>query len=261
MSTSGPSERVPPSFERLPVRSVVSRRNFLALGGLTAAAFATGSWAAAAVAATAQLNLDFENGSLGLPITTHKGAALGQTYAHTGSLGCRLDPSTTSNHIACINVDRKGFALNRPYAVYSMYFRLVTRPKPTDSYMNLFEIGNTSTAASKSQFTVFFRNNRLVCDLAYNETMEIAPVPIDGGWHLIQAIVYFGGTTYTAKVSYDGGAAKTLTSANNKTAQNVKVLWIHYPGTAVDYTMDVDDIQMSTSLTPPSFFIPPGAAH
>jgi hypothetical protein len=226
------------------------------LSGLTTAAAVTGSWGAAAVAATAQLSLNFENGSLGAPITTHKGATLAQAYAHTGSLGCRLDPTTTTNHVACINVDRAGFALNRPYATYSMYFRLVTLPKPTDTYMNLFEIGNTSTATRKSQFTVFFRNNRLVCDLGYKETMDIGPVPTDGGWHLIQAIVYFGGTTYTARVSYDGAAARTLKSANDKTAETVKVLWIHYPSAAVDYTMDVDDIQMATTLNPPGFLTP-----
>jgi hypothetical protein len=227
------------------------------LSGLTTAAVVTGSWSAAAVATTAQLSLDFEDGSLGAPITTHRGAALSPAYAHSGNLGCRLDPTTTTSHVACINVDRKGFALNRPYATYSMYFRLVTLPNAADTYMNLFEIGNTSTAATKSQFTVFFRKNRLMCDLAYKETMDIGAVPTDGDWHLIQAIVYFGGTTYTAKVSYDGAAAKTLTSANNKTPESVRILWIHYPGAAVDYTMDVDDVQMSTSLTPPSFFTPP----
>jgi hypothetical protein len=240
-------------------RSVLSRRSFLVLGGLTTAAVVTDSWITpAAFAATAQLSLDFENNSLGAPITGHKGATLGPAYAHTGSYGCRLDPTTTYGSLASLTVDRSGFALSKPYAVYSMWFRLVTLPKSTDTYMNLFEIGNTSTASVKSQFTVFFKNNRLVCDFGSNETMDVAPVPTDSGWHQIQAIVYFGSTTYTAQVSYDGAAAKTLTSANNKTAESVKILWIHYPNTAVDYTMDVDDVLMSTSDTQPAFFFPPG---
>jgi hypothetical protein len=233
---------------------VLSRRNLLVLGGLTTAAVATGSWSPpAADASTAQVDLDFESGSLGPPITTHKGARVGPAYAHTGRYGCRLDPTTTSGHLACLMVEHTGFALNKPYATYSMYFRLVTLPNRTDQYMNLFEIGNTSTAQHKSQFTVFFRNNRLVCDFAYGETMDIGPVPPAGGWHLIQAVVFYGATTYNARVSYDGGATKTLTSANNKTAEDVRVLWIHYPGTPVDYTMDVDDILMSTFSTRPGF--------
>ncbi len=78
----------------------------------------------------------------------------------------------------------------------------------------------------------------------------------NGNWHLIQIIVNFSATTYTAQVGYDGGVPKTLTSANNKTVENVKALWIHYSGTAVDYTMDVDDIEMTTSDTPPDFLGP-----
>jgi hypothetical protein len=257
MTASHKPDEVFPADELFRKR-VLSRRKFFVLGGLTTAAVATGSWSLpTAFASTAQVSLDFENGSLGAPITTHKGARLGSAFAHTGNYGCRLHPTTATNNFACLMIDRSGFALNKPYATYSMYFRLVTLPKPTDNYMNLFEIGNTSAASTKSQFTVFFRNNRLVCDFNYRETMDIGPVPTDGAWHLIQAIVYFGATTYNAQVSYDGAAAKTLTSANDKTAESVRILWIHYPSAAVDYTMDVDDILMSTSDALPSFFARP----
>jgi hypothetical protein len=233
----------------------VSRRGFLVGGGvLTAAVAANFERPAAAHAATAaQVNLNFDSGSLGPPITFSRGATLASTYAHTGSYGCRLAPTSGNNNIACLIVDRSGFALYKPYATYTMFFRLATLPNATDTYMNLFEIGNTSTASIKSQFTVFFRNNRLTCDFAYGETMDIAAVPSIGQWHKIQAIVYYGATTYTAHLSYDGGATKTLTSANDKTVQSVKVLWIHYPSVAVDYIVDVDDIQMATSDTMPSY--------
>jgi len=120
--------------------------------------------------------------------------------------------------------------------------------------MNLFEIGTTSTARTKSQFTVYFRDNRLVCDFNYTERMDIGPVPTVGVWHLIQAVVDYGATTYTAQVAYDGRVVGTLTSANNKQPETVADLWIHYPSVAVDYTMDVDDIKMSTADTLPSFF-------
>lgn len=236
----------------------LSRRNFLVLGGLTTAAAATGlvRAPAALAATTAQVNLDFENGSLGPPITKHVGATLGPAFAHTGSYGCRLEPTTATNNVACITIDRSGFALNKPYATYTMFFRLVTLPNSADTYMNLFEIGNTSTATHKSQFTVFFRNNRLICDFALAETLDLAPMPSVDSWHSIQAIVNFGATAYTAQVSYDGGIPKTLTSANNKTVENVRALWIHYAGATVDYTMDVDDIQMATSDTRPDFLGP-----
>ncbi len=128
------------------------------LGGLTTAVAVAGLLRAPAAlaATTAQVNLDFENGSLGPPITKYVGTTLGPAFAHTGSYGCRLEPTTTTNNVACIHLDRSGFALNKPYATYTMFFRLVTLPNSADTYMNLFEIGNTSTATNKSQFTVFF---------------------------------------------------------------------------------------------------------
>jgi hypothetical protein len=66
-------------------------------------------------------------------------------------------------------------------------------------------------------------------------------------------VVDYGSTTYTADVSYDG-VARTLTSQSNKTAQSARALWLHYPSVPVDYTMDVDDVKMSTSDTRPDFF-------
>jgi hypothetical protein len=239
-------------------RHMVSRRGFLVVGGIATATVATGLGSAprAHAATSAQVSLDFETGSFGPPITSHRGATVASAYAHTGNYGCRLAPTSANSNIACLVVDRSGFALDKPYATYTMCYRLGTLPKATDTYMNLFEIGNTSTASIKSQFTVFFRDNRLMCDFAYGETMDIAAVPAIGQWHMIQAIVYYGGTTYTAHVSYDGATPKTLTSASDKTAQSVRVLWIHYPGVAVDYITDVDDIQMATSDTMPTFLDP-----
>jgi hypothetical protein len=236
-------------------RRPLTRRNVLIVGGLTTTWLATGGWTPVSAEAVAQVDLDFESGAFGLPMTGHKGAVIAREFAHSGTFGCRLDP-TTNGGLASITVDRAGFALGMPWAVFSMWFRLVTLPAAGDTYMNLLEIGNTSTLSNKSQFTVFFRTNRLVCDLASGETLDIAPVPTDGGWHLIQAVVHVGGTTYTAKVSFDGAAAKTLTSANNKQAASVKTLWVHYPNTVVDYTMDLDDVLMSTSTTEPEFFSP-----
>jgi hypothetical protein len=258
----------PTSGSALP--AALSRRGFLVVGGvLTTAVACSGpgkttapsrgaspTGVARTQAAIAAVDLDFENASLGPPITFYRGATLASAYAHTGSFGCRLAPTSANGNIACLVVDRSGFALYKPYASYTMFFRFETLPKAADTYMNLFEIGSTSTATAKSQFTVFFRNNRLTCDFASSETMDIAAMPSIGQWHLIQAIVHYGATTYTAHVKYDGGPARTLTSANDKTAQSVKVLWVHYPSVPVDHIVDVDDIRLATSDTLPGFLGP-----
>ena len=224
------------------------------LGGLATAATATDlTLAAPASATTPQVVLDFEGGSIGAPVTSYGGASVGTDYAHNGRYGCRLRPTANTNSIAYLEVKKSGFVLGRPYATFSMWFRLVTLPSATASHMNLCEIANTSTATDKSQLTVFFRDNRLVCDFAYGERLDIAPVPVDGGWHQLQVVVHYGATTYTAQVSYDGGPVRTLTSADDKSPQTVSGLWIHYPRGAVDYTMDVDDIQLATATTWPDF--------
>lgn len=236
---------------------VMSRRGLLALGGIGTIAATTGltPMPTASASTAAQVDLNFENQSLGAPISGRAGAQLGSVYAHSGSVGCRLDPTTTRGNVAYLALYRSGFMLGKRYATYCMYFRLVSAPKSSDFYMNLFEIGSTSTAKTKSQFTVYFRSNRLVCDFNYNERLDIGPIPAWGVWHLIQVVVDYGSTTYTAQVSYDLGAVKTLTSANDKTAETVSALWLHYPSAPVDYTVDVDDIKMSTSDTRPDFFV------
>jgi hypothetical protein len=253
--------RVPTPGES-PHSHQISRRGLLALGGLTTVAtaagvagtraLATSAKPTAAKVAAAQLKLDFENRSLGHPLTGYNGATIGRAYAHSGRYGCRLDPRTTSSGVASLEVAHTGFATNRPWAVFSMYFRLQSAPNTRDYYMNLFEIGNTSTAATKSQFTVFFRDGNLMCDFHSDETMAVASQSKMGNtWHHIEAKVSFGRTFYVAHVRYDDGQIVTLTSAPNKTPESVKTLWIHYPRKAVDYTMDVDDILMTTANTKP----------
>ena len=238
----------------------LSRRTLLVLGGFGAFSLATDLGCAPAQAATPELSLDFESGSLGAPLTGSGGAHVGKNYAHTGNFGCRLDPSTTGRRCAYLTVDRRGFALKQPYATFIMFFRLVTDPNTTDNYMNLFEIGNTGTSAPKSQFTVFFRDGDLMCDFNWSESMRIDTTPSLGDWHMIQAVVNYGSSTYTAHVSLDGAPAKTLTSADNKKPQSVRALWLHYSRAAVDYIMDVDDIRMVTSTSEPGFLPPPGAS-
>lgn len=224
------------------------------LGGLTGPAAQA---APLASPAAPRLTLDFENGWLGPQVTGSAGASVGRSYAHSGSFGCRLSPATTSSRVAYLTADESGFELGQPYASFVMFFRLVTAPSPSNTYMNLFEIGSTSTSTDKSQFTVFFRDGALMCDFNWGEALRIAASPSTGDWHMIQAVVNYGSSRYSARVSLDGGPVQTITSANDKTPQSVRALWLHYPAAAVDYTMDVDDIAMVTASSDPGFLSPP----
>ena len=111
----------------------------LVSGGMAVGA-AMSSRTPMAFAAGAQLNLNFESGSLGSPITRREGASLAP-FARSGAYDRRLNPAGTHSRLGYLVVDRRGFTLNRPYATYSMYQRLMSAPKGSNTYMNPFEIG------------------------------------------------------------------------------------------------------------------------
>lgn len=237
----------------------LSRRGLLLLGGsamVSAVSACSGGdpkKPATASTTSQQLHLDFESRSLGRPITHHVGATISPAFSQGGRYGCRLEPLPSNHERAALAIDGTGFAQDKPWAAVSISFRLVTLPKPSDAYMNLFEIGNTATAYPKSQFTVYFKHDTVVCDFNASESMQITTMPVVGAWHRFDVVVGYGASTYTARVRFDGGAVKELVSKDNKTAQSVRSLWIHYPTVPVDYTMDVDDVRMVTSSTRPDF--------
>lgn len=210
-------------------------------------------WAMRGTDSPRQIDFSFDSGSMPSGFSAYRGATVGADYAHDGAYGCRLAPTTATKKLAYLEILNSGFEPDQPWATFAMWFRLVTAPKASDTYMNLFEIGNSlSGGGAKSQFTVYFRRNRLVADFNTSELLDLGPVPATGIWHRIQVKVFFGSTRYTADIRYDG-TTHTLVSAKNKTPATVRALWIHYPGTAVDYTMDVDEIRMSTAADEPDF--------
>lgn len=199
-----------------------------------------------AVKAQGQVHLNFENGELGPPISHHVGARVGTDFARRGRYGCRLEPRKSDGGLASLVVSNGGFKAGRPWAALSISFRLVTSPKVTDQYMNLFEIGTTATKRPKSQFTVFFKSDKIFCDFNSSESTEITDLPAIGTWHTMRVVAGFGGKTYRARVKFDDGAVTELVSKDDKTPESVKALWIHYPTVPVDYTMDIDDLIMGT---------------
>ncbi|GAB3560765.1 hypothetical protein GCM10027344_14090 [Spelaeicoccus albus] len=204
-----------------------------------------------------EIHVDFEDGVIGKVFSGHIGAKTSPAYAQTGGYGCRLEPMRKNNNRAALVIDDKRFARNLPWASFTLSFRLVTLPRSSDKYMNLFEIGNTASKSPKSQFTVYFKYGKLVCDFNFSESVEIAAMPDVGIWHTISAVVGYRAPRYQASIRFDNHAPKKLVSKANKRAESVRALWIHYPTVPVDYTMDVDDIRMATSDSQPSFLPAP----
>lgn len=193
--------------------------------------------------------IDFEDQGYKI-FNSVQGAVLSSAYAHSGAYGCRLTPDPSTG-VASLT-SSASFPGGHPWASISLWFRLATLPAYSDTYMNLFEIGNAVPTAPKSQFTVFFKNNVLTCDFNNTETQAIATVT-DTGWHRFEARITFGATTYSGQMRLDGGITQTLTSQNNKTVSTAEALWVHYPTVAVDYTLDVDDILLTTADADPGW--------
>ncbi len=197
--------------------------------------------------------MNFEDQGYGI-LNIHSGATIDAAYAYSGTYGCRLVPDISTG-IASLTSSGGNFPGGKAWVSFSMRFRLVTQPSPSDTYMNLFELGNSVPAAPKSQFTVYFDNNALIADFNAGEVATVAGSLTDANWHKIEARVYFGATTYTAYIRFDGGTVLVHNSANNKTVATAEVLWIHYPNVAVDYTMDVDDVLLTTSNSDPGWLV------
>lgn len=86
---------------------------------------------------------------------------------------------------------------------------------------------------------------------------RLGPMPTIGEWHMVQAVVNYGSSTYTARISLDGGPTQTHVSANNKTPRTVRTLWPRHAGAAVDHIVAVDDGAMMTVGSDPGFLSPP----
>lgn len=198
-------------------------------------------------AAVAANRVNFEDGTFGI-FNVATSAVIDPLYGKVGK-GCRLTPDGSG--LATLT-SSSNFPRGKKWASLSMWFRLITQPATSNTYMNLLEIGNTVPAAPKSQFTVFFNHGILTMDFNNTETLSIGSVT-DNEWHRIEARVNFGGTQYTALVKLDGGAAQQFTSRNDKTPTTADALWVHYPTVPVDYTMDVDEVLLTTADTDPGW--------
>lgn len=199
-----------------------------------------------------ELAADFNNGQVPSFFNVHSGVSVIPAAAYSGANGARMTPDGSG--ITSLTCSGAQFPPGKPWVGFKMRFRLNSLPGATQQYMNLFELGNALVSSPKSQFTCFFDRGTLKGDWNAGEEQSIAATPAVGGWHLIEVRVGFGATSYQSRIRFDGGAVITFNSPATKTPTTASVLWIHYPGTAVDYQMDVDDIALVTSASDPGFF-------
>jgi hypothetical protein len=189
---------------------------------------------------TPNLSVDFEDGTTGA-FTTVQGATVGSSYAYTGTNGCQLAPASGTNYATLTyNAAPAGHAWGR----FKANFRIVTITNPSNTYTNVFEIGNSLVVAPKNQFTVYVNGTDLFMDFrtTLDETMLDNNIAV-GVWHSIDARVNFGVNPYIAHITYDGVALPDLVSSVVCTPATVSSLWMGYPSNATDQTIDWDNVE------------------
>lgn len=187
---------------------------------------------------TPHLDVNFDDGTTG-GFNVVQGATVRAGSAYDGANGVRLAP------------DGSGFATltytgeegtSHAWAAFRGRFRIVTKTNVANTFTDLIEIGNALTSAPKGQFTVYTNSGDLGIDFNTTDFAVIDPAYGTGTWHLLEAVVFFGATTFTARVRYDG-TEYVHTSANTQTPTTVKDLWVQYPSTVTDQTVDWDKIR------------------
>ncbi|HEU0266791.1 MAG TPA: hypothetical protein VFQ70_04135, partial [Candidatus Saccharimonadaceae bacterium] len=183
-----------------------------------------------------------------------QGATVDHPYAYRGLYGCRLAPDSANSNYSSLTWGTSVVPQGHAWATINFRFRYVQKTSPTKTYTSVFEIGNTATQAPKGQFTVYTSGQALVMDFNAADVVTIDPNPTVGVWHLIEARVFFGGSTYVAYVRYDGRLLPVKVSQNTQATVSVSSLWVGYPSTATDQTIDVDDIRLWVGDSDGGFF-------
>lgn len=225
--------------------------------GSASLSLSAGAEATPHTSVTPQLNVNFDDGTTG-GFNIVQGATVGSAYKYDGVNGVRLAPVSGTNYATLTYnaLDGAGYT----WAAFRGRFRIVTKTSNANTFTDLIEIGNELTVAPKGQFTVYTNSGDLGIDFNTTDFAVIDPAYGTGTWHLLEARVFFGATTYLAYVRYDG-TEYVHYSANTQTASAVKVLWVQYPSTATDQTVDWDDIQFYGGNSDPGWLSDqPGAS-
>jgi hypothetical protein len=109
-------------------------------------------------------------------------------------------------------------------------------------FTDLMEIGNIRTDATKGQFTLYTNSGDLGIDFNTSDFHVIDAGYSTGIVHKFECRVFFGDTTYIAYTRYDSTELPVHISSNTQLSSFVKKLWVQYPSTVTDQTVDWDDI-------------------
>lgn len=196
-------------------------------------------------AASASLTADAETGDLSVWGTTASASATALSRYH-GAYGYHLSAATTASYL---NWTSTQVEQNHEWASVSMWVKVDSKaasPQTTD----LISIKNNNGV---NHFDLFWNGaNKFQWDLLSTDTDQVATANSFNTWHLVEARVYFGASTYTAQVAIDGVDQGTISSVS-QVPTYVKTAWIGTSTTTKTYEFDADDIKLDVSETDPGY--------
>jgi len=188
-----------------------------------------------AAAASTSLTGDAESGDLSAWAASSNTSVL-TTAAYHGSYGYQLDAALSAVYL---NWNSTQVEQNHPWASVSMWFKVNSH-----GATNSTDLISLKTVTGVNNFDFFLLpNDHLQWDLLSTDNAQTSYALNLNTWHLVEARVYYGGTTHTAQVQIDGVDQGSITSTE-QTATDVKSLWIGSSLTTNTYSTDVDDVQL-----------------
>ena len=205
---------------------------------------------------TPDSNADFSGGSMPALFSFNQGVVIESAAADplgSSGYGAHLTPQTSSPFAATLTKSAATAPTNKPWASIKVRCKLITLPGAANTYDNLFEIGNSDATAPKNQFTMYWNNRALWADFGTGDAVNLSLAADTTDWHTYEARVFFGATTYTAKVRIDGGTPIDMTSANDKEVATSEEIWIGYPSALADYERYIGRVAYSVGDTDPGW--------
>jgi hypothetical protein len=202
--------------------------------------------------AASNLSADAESGDLtGWSTSSNAGATTGA--ARNGTYGYNVAAAAAN---AYLNWDTTALDQDKEYASISAFVRV--NSAGTGESVDLITLRHNQSA---NHFDVFVKDDHsagvgtLCWDLLGASDWGCWATPYTfGTWVLIQAKVFFGGTTYTADVRING-AAQTQIDTVGQTATTARGFWLG-AATAKTHDQDYDDVLLVLGDTDPGWVGP-----
>lgn len=187
---------------------------------------------------------DFEDGDLAGWSNLSAAVTNTTAAAHTGTRGMR---QVANGAQAVASLSDSTLPNGYPYARVDFWVRQVSHGSGNSS---IITVQNRTGSDHFDVFVNYDADSRFWWDLLSSNTAQSPSAVVLGQWYRFIVVVFFGGTTWTARVWIDDVERPSIATVG-KTSSDVRTIHVGGFGTDVN-TRDYDDIAVTLSMTDPS---------